>query len=72
LVERCPGFNFQKEILFLPPEEAKLLRILEPSLRKLSGVLDWEQQRALEKAATILGSNEASAIRRRAKERQLR
>ena len=39
--------DIQEEILFLQPEEAKQLRITEPSLRKLSGVLDWEQQRTL-------------------------
>jgi DNA invertase Pin-like site-specific DNA recombinase len=39
--------DIQEEILFLGPEEAKLLRISEPSLRKLSSVLDWEQQRVL-------------------------
>jgi DNA invertase Pin-like site-specific DNA recombinase len=38
--------DIQEEILFLGPEEAKRLRISELSLRKLSAMLKWGEQRA--------------------------
>ncbi len=38
--------DIQEEILFLRVEEAKRLRISEPSVRKLSAILDWGEQRA--------------------------
>jgi DNA invertase Pin-like site-specific DNA recombinase len=38
--------DIQEEILFLRPEEAERLRISEPSVRKLSGILAWGEQRA--------------------------
>ena len=38
--------DIQEEILFLRPDEAKRLRISEPSVRKLSAILDWGEQRA--------------------------
>ena len=37
--------DIQEEILFLRPTEAKQLRISEPSIRKLTGTLLWNQQR---------------------------
>jgi hypothetical protein len=37
--------DIQEEILFLRPEEARQLRISEPSVRKLSATLMWDQQR---------------------------
>ena len=37
--------DIQEEILFLRPEEAQQLRISEPSVRKLSATLMWDQQR---------------------------
>jgi hypothetical protein len=37
--------DIQEEILFLRPEEAAQFRIAEPSLRKLSATLLWNQQR---------------------------
>jgi DNA invertase Pin-like site-specific DNA recombinase len=37
--------DIQEEILFLPAAEAKQLRISEPSLRKLTATLLWNQQR---------------------------
>jgi DNA invertase Pin-like site-specific DNA recombinase len=37
--------DIQEEILFLRPEEARQLRISEPSVRKLSATLLWEKQR---------------------------
>jgi DNA invertase Pin-like site-specific DNA recombinase len=39
--------DIQEEILFLRPEEAKLLRISEPSLRRLTATLLWTKQREL-------------------------
>jgi DNA invertase Pin-like site-specific DNA recombinase len=39
--------DIQEEILFLRPEEAKLLRISEPSLRRLTATLLWNKQREL-------------------------
>ena len=38
--------DIQEEILFLRPEEAERLRISELSVRKLSAILEWEEQRA--------------------------
>jgi site-specific DNA recombinase len=38
--------DIQEEILFLRVEDAERLRISEPSVRKLSAMLDWEEQRA--------------------------
>ena len=38
--------DIQEEILFLRVEEAKRLRITEPSVRTLSAILDWGEQRA--------------------------
>ena len=38
--------DIQEEILFLRVEEAKRLRISEPSVRTLSAILDWGEQRA--------------------------
>jgi hypothetical protein len=38
--------DIQEQILFLRPEEAKQLRLSEPSVRKLSALLDWGEQRA--------------------------
>lgn len=38
--------DIQEEILFLPAAEARQLRISEPSLRKLTATLLWNQQRA--------------------------
>ena len=38
--------DIQEEILFLSVEDAERLRISEPSVRKLSAMLDWEEQRA--------------------------
>jgi hypothetical protein len=37
--------DIQEDILFLRPAEAKQLRISEPSLRKLTATLLWNQQR---------------------------
>jgi DNA invertase Pin-like site-specific DNA recombinase len=37
--------DIQEEILFLPAAEARQLRISEPSLRKLTATLLWNQQR---------------------------
>jgi hypothetical protein len=37
--------DIQEEILFLPMAEARKLRISEPSLRKLTSTLLWNQQR---------------------------
>jgi hypothetical protein len=37
--------DIQEEILFLRAEEARQLRISEPSVRKLSATLMWDQQR---------------------------
>jgi DNA invertase Pin-like site-specific DNA recombinase len=37
--------DIQEEILFLRPEEARRLRISEPSVRKLSATLLWNKQR---------------------------
>jgi hypothetical protein len=37
--------DIQEEILFLPAAEAQQLRISEPSLRKLTATLLWNQQR---------------------------
>lgn len=37
--------DIQEEILFLPTAEARQLRISEPSLRKLTATLLWNQQR---------------------------
>jgi hypothetical protein len=37
--------DIQEEILFLRPEEAEVLRISEPSLRKLTATLLWSKQR---------------------------
>jgi hypothetical protein len=37
--------DIQEEILFLPTAEAHQLRISEPSLRKLTATLLWNQQR---------------------------
>jgi DNA invertase Pin-like site-specific DNA recombinase len=37
--------DIQEEILFLRPEEAKQLRISEPSLRRLTATLLWNKQR---------------------------
>jgi DNA invertase Pin-like site-specific DNA recombinase len=42
--------DIQEEILFLPSTEAKQLRISEPSLRKLTATLLWNQQREQWKA----------------------
>ena len=38
--------DIQEEILFLRVEDAERCRISEPSVRKLSAMLDWEEQRA--------------------------
>ena len=38
--------DIQEEILFLRPEEAERLRISELSVRKLSAILEWGEQRA--------------------------
>jgi hypothetical protein len=38
--------DIQEEILFLQPEEAEGLRISELSVRKLSAILAWGEQRA--------------------------
>jgi len=38
--------DIQEEILFLRSEEAERLRICELSVRKLSAILDWGEQRA--------------------------
>jgi hypothetical protein len=38
--------DIQEQILFLRVEEAKRLRISEPSVRKLSAILDWGKQRS--------------------------
>jgi hypothetical protein len=38
--------DIQEEILFLRPEEAERLGISEPSVRKLSAMLEWGEQRA--------------------------
>jgi hypothetical protein len=38
--------DIQEEILFLRPEEAERLRISELSVRKLSVILEWGEQRA--------------------------
>jgi hypothetical protein len=37
--------DIQEEILFLRPEEAQKFRVSEPSLRKLTAILLWSQQR---------------------------
>ena len=37
--------DIQEEILFLPAAEARELRISEPSLRRLTATLLWNQQR---------------------------
>jgi hypothetical protein len=37
--------DIQEEILFLRAEEARQLRISEPSVRRLSATLMWDQQR---------------------------
>ena len=38
--------DIQEEILFLPSQEAERLRISELSVRKLSAILEWGEQRA--------------------------
>ena len=38
--------DIQEEILFLRPEEAERRRISELSVRKLSAIVEWEEQRA--------------------------
>jgi hypothetical protein len=38
--------DIQEEILFLSLDDAARLRLSEPSVRKLSAMLDWEEQRA--------------------------
>ena len=43
------------EILFLPAAEARQLRISEPSLRKLTAALLWNQQREQWKTLRSIG-----------------
>jgi hypothetical protein len=47
--------DIQEEILFLPAAEARQLRISEPSLRKLTAALLWNQQREQWKTLRSIG-----------------
>jgi DNA invertase Pin-like site-specific DNA recombinase len=47
--------DIQEEILFLPAAEARQLRISEPSLRKLTATLLWNQQREQWKTLRSIG-----------------
>jgi hypothetical protein len=42
----CLAPQIQEEILFMRQEEAERLRISELSIRKLSAILEWAEQRA--------------------------
>jgi DNA invertase Pin-like site-specific DNA recombinase len=48
--------DIQEEILFLPAAEAQQLRISEPSLRKLTATLLWNQQREQWKTLRSVGT----------------
>ena len=47
--------DIQEKILFLPAAEARQLRISEPSLRKLTATLLWNQQREQWKTLRSIG-----------------
>ena len=51
--------DIQEEILFLPAAEARQLRISEPSLRKLTATLLWNQQREQWRTLRSLGAGKA-------------
>jgi len=51
--------DIQEEILFLPAAEARKLRVSEPSLRKLTATLLWNQQREQWRTLRSLGARKA-------------
>lgn len=55
--------DIQEEILFLPVAEARQLRISEPSLRKLTATLLWNQQREQWRTLRSLGVRMRDRIR---------
>jgi hypothetical protein len=51
--------DIQEEILFLPAAEARKFRVSEPSLRKLTATLLWNQQREQWRTLRSLGAGKA-------------